>query len=328
MRSTTRRSIYFASSLVWPCNRRETRDRPCRPVSADRFGFVSATLCTPAPPHGAGTHPHQEARRLLRAIFGACELPVRRLSSHRTRGPGASGWLVNDSQGPGAAAALLADGRRRRKSFAVDKAAGRGVSRRTRISRAAKELAFRRGIRSAVQVARSRSNGNRPFPATLEIDYPDREFDRLTTVFRLFTVIPIAVILALLTRANVHRRFGELRVWVRWDCVSGDCADAAVPPEVPTMVVRLEPGPDEVRHPRPNCRPPSAACPRARQSDGIARFRKPPSERRRLGNHSRSVWGARKTQATSLGWTLFISLFNFFRMSFNCPIRIRRLATF
>ena len=42
------------------------------------------------------------------------------------------------------------------------------------------------------------------FPATLEIDYPDRELDRLTTVFRLFTVIPIAVILALLTRGTVH----------------------------------------------------------------------------------------------------------------------------
>jgi len=42
------------------------------------------------------------------------------------------------------------------------------------------------------------------FPATLEIDYPDRELDRLTTVFRLFTVIPIAVILALLTKATVH----------------------------------------------------------------------------------------------------------------------------
>ena len=40
------------------------------------------------------------------------------------------------------------------------------------------------------------------FPATLEIDYPDRELDRLTSVFRLFTVIPIAVILALLT--TVH----------------------------------------------------------------------------------------------------------------------------
>jgi len=42
------------------------------------------------------------------------------------------------------------------------------------------------------------------FPATLEIDYPDRELDRLTTVFRLFTIIPIAVILALLTRGTVH----------------------------------------------------------------------------------------------------------------------------
>jgi hypothetical protein len=46
--------------------------------------------------------------------------------------------------------------------------------------------------------------GNVPsgFPATLEIDYPDRELDRLTSVFRLFTVIPIAVILALLS--TVH----------------------------------------------------------------------------------------------------------------------------
>ncbi len=42
------------------------------------------------------------------------------------------------------------------------------------------------------------------FPATLEIDYPDRELDRLTTAFRLFTVIPIAIILSLLTRATVR----------------------------------------------------------------------------------------------------------------------------
>jgi hypothetical protein len=34
------------------------------------------------------------------------------------------------------------------------------------------------------------------FPATLEIDYPDRELNRLTTFFRLFTVIPIALVLA------------------------------------------------------------------------------------------------------------------------------------
>lgn len=37
------------------------------------------------------------------------------------------------------------------------------------------------------------------FPATLEIEYPDRELNRLTTAFRLFTVIPIAVILALVS---------------------------------------------------------------------------------------------------------------------------------
>jgi uncharacterized protein DUF4389 len=42
------------------------------------------------------------------------------------------------------------------------------------------------------------------FPATLEIDYPDRELDRLTTFFRLFTVIPVAIILALITRATVR----------------------------------------------------------------------------------------------------------------------------
>ncbi|HLY22834.1 MAG TPA: DUF4389 domain-containing protein [bacterium] len=37
------------------------------------------------------------------------------------------------------------------------------------------------------------------FPATLEIDYPDRELNRLTTAFRLFTVIPIAIVLALVS---------------------------------------------------------------------------------------------------------------------------------
>jgi len=35
------------------------------------------------------------------------------------------------------------------------------------------------------------------YPVTLTIDYPDRTLNRLTTFFRIFTVIPIAVILAL-----------------------------------------------------------------------------------------------------------------------------------
>lgn len=42
------------------------------------------------------------------------------------------------------------------------------------------------------------------FPATLEIDYPERELDRLTTFFRPLTAIPIAIIMALLTRATVR----------------------------------------------------------------------------------------------------------------------------
>jgi hypothetical protein len=37
------------------------------------------------------------------------------------------------------------------------------------------------------------------FPAALEIDYRDRELDRLTTFLRLFTFIPIGIILALLS---------------------------------------------------------------------------------------------------------------------------------
>ncbi len=42
------------------------------------------------------------------------------------------------------------------------------------------------------------------FPAILEIDYPDRELDRVTSFFRPFTAIPIAIILSLLTKSAVH----------------------------------------------------------------------------------------------------------------------------
>ncbi|MDH4291587.1 MAG: DUF4389 domain-containing protein, partial [Dehalococcoidia bacterium] len=38
------------------------------------------------------------------------------------------------------------------------------------------------------------------YPATLAIDYPDRSLNRLTTFFRMFTLIPIAIILALVGR--------------------------------------------------------------------------------------------------------------------------------
>jgi len=42
------------------------------------------------------------------------------------------------------------------------------------------------------------------YPATLAIDYPDRPLNRLTTFFRMFTLIPIAIILGLVSGANTN----------------------------------------------------------------------------------------------------------------------------
>jgi hypothetical protein len=47
------------------------------------------------------------------------------------------------------------------------------------------------------------------FPATLEIDYPDRELNRLTTFFRLVTVIPVAIIVALVSGPTVRATSGK-----------------------------------------------------------------------------------------------------------------------
>ncbi len=40
--------------------------------------------------------------------------------------------------------------------------------------------------------------GPNPYPVTFTVDYPERQLNRLTTFFRIFTVIPIAIILELL----------------------------------------------------------------------------------------------------------------------------------
>lgn len=44
------------------------------------------------------------------------------------------------------------------------------------------------------------------YPVTLTIDYPDRPLNRLTTFFRMFMVIPIAIILALLGVGTIDLR--------------------------------------------------------------------------------------------------------------------------
>lgn len=56
------------------------------------------------------------------------------------------------------------------------------------------------------------------YPTTLIIDYPDRPLNRLTTFFRIFTVIPIAIILALVSNGS----FGlhEMHGW-HWQYAAG-----------------------------------------------------------------------------------------------------------
>lgn len=45
------------------------------------------------------------------------------------------------------------------------------------------------------------AEAKKQYPASLSIDYPDRELNRLTSFFRLITVIPIAVLLSLVSGA-------------------------------------------------------------------------------------------------------------------------------
>lgn len=55
-------------------------------------------------------------------------------------------------------------------------------------------------------------NALEAYPATLDIDYPDHELNRLTTFFRPIVAIPIAIVLALVTGPSM--RFGSTRVAV------------------------------------------------------------------------------------------------------------------
>ena len=50
------------------------------------------------------------------------------------------------------------------------------------------------------------ANVSAGFPATLEIDYPDRQLNRVTTFFRPLTALPIAIVLGLITKATIQGR--------------------------------------------------------------------------------------------------------------------------
>jgi hypothetical protein len=40
------------------------------------------------------------------------------------------------------------------------------------------------------------------YPVSFSVDYPDRDLDRVTTAFRIFTVIPIAIVLGTVARGT------------------------------------------------------------------------------------------------------------------------------
>ena len=82
------------------------------------------------------------------------------------------------------------------------------------------------------------------YPVQFSVDYPDRDLNRVTTAFRIFTIIPIAIVLGTVSGGT----------W-QWSYQHGSTAAAAgrrpallrpvahdpLPPEVPALVVRLEP---------------------------------------------------------------------------------------
>jgi Domain of unknown function (DUF4389) len=51
--------------------------------------------------------------------------------------------------------------------------------------------------------------GQPSYPVTFSVDYPERKLNRLTTFFRIFTVIPIAIVVALLPGGGIAS-FGAL----------------------------------------------------------------------------------------------------------------------
>src|SRR5664279_2440004 len=89
-------------------------------------------------------------------------------------------------------------------------------------------------------------SGGHDYPLTFSVDYPDRSLNRLTTAFRIFTAIPIAILAA---TVEGGRRRRPLRRRRHRDPRYPRRADAAIPPEVPALVVRLEPAADPLQQP-------------------------------------------------------------------------------
>ena len=81
-------------------------------------------------------------------------------------------------------------------------------------------------------------NPDTPYPVQYSVDYPDRPLNRLTTFFRLFMVIPIAIVIGLIEGSS-YAAGGGRAVGIVGARPGGPAHVAVdpVPPEVPALVV-------------------------------------------------------------------------------------------
>ena len=83
------------------------------------------------------------------------------------------------------------------------------------------------------------------YPVQFSVDYPDRDLNRVTTAFRIFTIIPIAIVLGTVSGGTWQWSYPHGARAVA--AAAGGLlfcravADDPLPQEVPALVVRLEP---------------------------------------------------------------------------------------
>ncbi len=87
------------------------------------------------------------------------------------------------------------------------------------------------------------------FPALLEVEYPDRELDWLTTFLRPFMVIPIAIVLGLLSGPAAHAGAKDLSLAAGGIVWLPTVLMLTFRRKYPRVVVRLESRADALQHP-------------------------------------------------------------------------------
>ena len=74
-----------------------------------------------------------------------------------------------------------------------------------------------------------------PYPVSFSVDYPDRPLNRTTSAFRIFTIIPIAIVIGLLEHANAsYGDSGDSGTWF----MAGTAGGTVIAPLVLMLLFR------------------------------------------------------------------------------------------